>query len=94
MFLKTHPRERSLIRKLLGKTLEDISDSALQPDDFIPILYNPYTLYNGKRWAILYDGDTHVLFYRKSLLKKHNLAPLETCVCIIIDHLSSVLLSL
>jgi multiple sugar transport system substrate-binding protein len=54
------------------------NEAAIQPDDFIPSLYNPYTLYNGKRWAIPYDGDTHVLFYRKSLLKKHNLAPPET----------------
>ncbi|MBP9889067.1 MAG: extracellular solute-binding protein [Leptospiraceae bacterium] len=31
-----------------------------------------------KRWALPFDGDTHILFYRKSLLAKHNLAPPET----------------
>ncbi|MDM8524765.1 extracellular solute-binding protein [Desulfococcaceae bacterium HSG8] len=47
----------------------------IRPDDFIPSLYTPYTLYKGRRWALPYDGDTHVLFYRKSLLKKYDLAP-------------------
>lgn len=50
----------------------------LRPEDFIPSLYDPYTLCQGKRWAVPFDGDTHVLFYRKSLLEKHNLSPPET----------------
>lgn len=50
----------------------------IKPEDFIPSIYNAYSLYNGKRLAIPYDGDTHVLFYRKSLLKKYNLQPPET----------------
>lgn len=50
----------------------------LQPEDFIPSIYNPYTLQNGKRWAIPFDGDTHILFYRKSLLAKYKLSPPET----------------
>ncbi|MEW5957207.1 MAG: sugar ABC transporter substrate-binding protein [Chloroflexota bacterium] len=54
------------------------NETVIQPDDFIDNLYDPYTLYKGKRWAIPFDGDTHVLFYRKSLLEKHNLTPPET----------------
>lgn len=50
----------------------------LQPNDFIPIIYDSYTLQNNRRWAIPFDGDTHILFYRKSLLAKHNLNPPET----------------
>lgn len=50
----------------------------IRPDDFIPSLYAPYTLYKGRRWAVPYDGDTHVLFYRKSLLSKYHLSPPET----------------
>lgn len=50
----------------------------LKPDDFIPSIYDSYTLQNGKRWATPFDGDTHVLFYRKSILAKHNLKPPET----------------
>lgn len=54
------------------------NEASIQPDDFITSIYDPYTLYDGKRWGIPYDGDTHVLFYRKSLLEKHNLTPPET----------------
>lgn len=54
------------------------NDAVLQSKDFIPSFYDPYTLYNGKRWAIPFDGDTHVLFYRRSLLDKYNLTPPET----------------
>ncbi len=50
----------------------------LQPDDFIPSLYDPFSLYKGKRLALPYDGDTHVLFYRKSLLEKHGFLPPQT----------------
>ncbi len=63
------------------KALVDLTDfiasnsQTLDPDDYIPSLYDPYTLYNGRRWAIPYDGDTHVLFYRKSLLAKYNFKP-------------------
>lgn len=54
------------------------NEASIQPDDFITSIYDPYTLYDGKRWGIPFDGDTHVLFYRKSLLEKHNLTPPET----------------
>ncbi len=50
----------------------------LQPTDYITNLYDSYTLYDGKRWSLPFDGDTHVLFYRKSLLNKYNLSPPET----------------
>lgn len=50
----------------------------IKPEDFVPSIYDAYSLYKGKRWAIPYDGDTHLLFYRKSLLKKYMLQPPET----------------
>ncbi len=73
----------------LGKLVEsralfDVTDfiqqnaSLIQPNDFISSLYKPYTLYNGRRWALPFDGDTHVLFYRISLLNKYNLKPPKT----------------
>ncbi len=64
--------------------LEDLTElieqntDILRPDDFISSLYDPYTLYKGRRWALPYDGDTHVLFYRKSIFKKHGFTPPET----------------
>lgn len=46
--------------------------------DLIPHLFDNYTLYRGKRWTVPFDGDIHVLFYRKSLLAKHGLTPPRT----------------
>jgi multiple sugar transport system substrate-binding protein len=50
----------------------------LQPEDFISSLYDAYSLYKGRRWGLPFDGDTHVLFYRKSLLAKYGLQPPDT----------------
>lgn len=62
--------------------LMDITDLASRPEvqaeDFIPSLYDAYSLYQGRRWSLPFDGDTHVLFYRKSLLAKYGLAPPDT----------------
>jgi multiple sugar transport system substrate-binding protein len=46
--------------------------------DLIPHFFDSYTLYRNKRWAVPFDGDIHVLFYRKSLLAKHSLTPPRT----------------
>ena len=54
------------------------NEAVIQPGDFISELYDPYTLVEDKRWAIPWDGDTHILFYRKSLLEKYNLTPPKT----------------
>ncbi|WP_394831163.1 sugar ABC transporter substrate-binding protein [Pendulispora rubella] len=50
----------------------------IKPDDFIPGLFDVYSSYKGRRWALPIDADTHVLFYRKSLLAKHRLTPPDT----------------
>ncbi|MEZ4528609.1 MAG: extracellular solute-binding protein [Desulfobacterales bacterium] len=68
--------EKGVLRDLTAFIEEN--REILQPEDFIPSLYDPYTLYKGKRWALPYDGDTHVLFYRKSLLQKYGFSPPET----------------
>lgn len=47
----------------------------LDTPDFIPHFFDAYTRYRDQRWAVPLDGDVHVLFYRKSLLKKHGLSP-------------------
>ncbi len=52
--------------------------SYLEPEDFIPGIYKAYTLQNEKRYALPFDGDTHVLFYRKSLFEKHKIQPPNT----------------
>jgi len=68
--------EKGVLTDLTGFIEEN--RKILQPGDFIPTLYDPYTLYEGKRWALPYDGDSHVLFYRKSLLHKYGFSPPRT----------------
>ncbi|MGE0082795.1 MAG: ABC transporter substrate-binding protein [Desulfococcaceae bacterium] len=68
--------EKGVLRDLTG--FIEKNRQILQPADFIFSLYDPYTLYKGKRWALPYDGDSHVLFYRKSLLQKYGFSPPET----------------
>ena len=50
----------------------------IQPDDFIPNIYDAYTLWNGRRYALPFDGDTHALFYNKDILAKHGVTPPKT----------------
>jgi multiple sugar transport system substrate-binding protein len=52
--------------------------AVLQPEDYLPALYDVYTEYGGKRWALPFDGDTHLLFFRKSLLNKYGFSPPAT----------------
>lgn len=47
------------------------SDATINKDDFIPSIYDPYTLVNGRRWGLPFDGDTHVLFYNKEILARN-----------------------
>jgi len=74
---------------MLGKlvesgALEDLTQwweenkAALQFDDFVPSIADPYTLIDGKRWALPYDGDTHLLFYNRELLDKYGVKPPTT----------------
>ncbi len=68
--------EKNMISDLTG--FIEKHESILQTDDYIPSIYAPYSLYEGKRYALPFDGDTHLLFYRKSLLDQHGLAPPQT----------------
>jgi len=68
--------EKGVLTDLTGFIEEN--RQVLHPEDFIPSLYAPYSLYKEKRWALPYDGDTHVLFYRKSLLQKYGFSPPQT----------------
>ena len=52
--------------------------AVLQPEDYLPALYDAYTEYGGRRWALPFDGDTHLLFFRKSLLNKYGFPPPAT----------------
>lgn len=60
--------------------IEDLTDYIesnpdIDPSDFIPNLYDIYTSYEGRRYGIPYDGDTHVLFYNKEILERNSVEP-------------------
>lgn len=51
----------------------------VEEDDFIPSIYDPYTLYDDRRWGLPFDGDTHVLFYNTEILERNGITePPET----------------
>ena len=64
--------------------LADITDriaaeeADIDPADFLGALYDAYTLVDGRRYGLPYDGDTHVLFYNKEILDRNGLAPPAT----------------
>lgn len=62
-------------------TVLDVTDR-LEADfdtgDFLKSLYDPYTLSEGRRWGVPYDGDSHVLFYNTELFEKHGQTPPKT----------------
>lgn len=65
------------------KVLADITDKIdadkdLDPADFLGSLYDTYTLVDGRRYGLPYDGDTHVLFYNRTILERNGLAPPKT----------------
>lgn len=59
--------ERNLIIPLDSYT-QKIKDI----DDIIPIYRNLYMKYGGHDYGMVYDGDTHLLFYRSDIFKKYN----------------------
>ncbi|MGH2532765.1 MAG: ABC transporter substrate-binding protein [Thermomicrobiales bacterium] len=54
------------------------NDPDIDPADFIPTIYDVYTLFDGRRWGLPYDGDAHVLFYNTEIFGRHNLTAPET----------------
>lgn len=51
--------------------LEEISDemlAALEPDDIIPLYGEKITAWGDTVYALPYDGDAHMLYYRKDLV--------------------------
>ncbi len=47
-------------------------------DDFIESIYDPYSLYDGSRYALPFDGDAHVLFHNTEILERNGLQPPQT----------------
>ncbi len=41
-------------------------------DDILPVYRNLYMQFDNHDYGMVYDGDTHLLFYRKDIFKKYN----------------------
>ncbi|MFZ4510237.1 MAG: ABC transporter substrate-binding protein [Candidatus Nanopelagicales bacterium] len=41
--------------------------------DFITSIYDPYSLKDGRRYGLPFDGDTHVLFYNEEILQRNGI---------------------
>lgn len=54
------------------------NESVLKTSDFFEVYFDTYTLIDGSRYGIPYDGDMHVLWYYKPLLEKYGFAAPET----------------
>ncbi|HEY8446033.1 MAG TPA: sugar ABC transporter substrate-binding protein [Thermomicrobiales bacterium] len=54
------------------------SDPDIDPSDFISSIFDVYTLYDGRRWGLPYDGDAHVLFYNTEIFEKLGLSAPQT----------------
>ncbi len=52
--------------------LDTYTNNAKDMDDIIPVYRNLYMKYGGHDYGMVYDGDTHLLFYRKDIFKKYN----------------------
>jgi multiple sugar transport system substrate-binding protein len=56
--------------------IQDLSEwvdgnDAIDVDDFIPSIWEPYSQVDGKTYGLPFDGDTHVLFYNKEILARN-----------------------
>ncbi|WP_028936097.1 ABC transporter substrate-binding protein [Pseudonocardia spinosispora] len=54
------------------------ANPAIDPADFLPSVYDPYTLLNGRRYGLPFDGDTHVLYYNRAVFDRYGVAPPKT----------------
>ncbi|WP_175986726.1 ABC transporter substrate-binding protein [Microbacterium tenebrionis] len=59
-------------------SIQDLTDwidstPSIETDDFIPSIYDPYTLYDGRRYGLPFDGDTHVLFSNTEILERNGI---------------------
>jgi ABC-type glycerol-3-phosphate transport system substrate-binding protein len=43
--------------------------------DFLPSIYDPYTLYQGRRYGLPFDGCQHLVYYNKEILDRYDLQP-------------------
>jgi ABC-type glycerol-3-phosphate transport system substrate-binding protein len=52
--------------------------SGIGVDGYLPSVYDPYTLLDGKRYGLPYDGDVHILFFNAELFDRYKVEPPTT----------------
>lgn len=56
----------------------DANAKRIGVDGYLKSIYDPYTLLDGKRYGLPYDGDIHILFYNAELLDRYGVTPPTT----------------
>lgn len=52
--------------------LDTYTNNTKDMNDILPVYRNLYMKFNEHDYGMVYDGDTHLLFYRKDLFQKYN----------------------
>lgn len=52
--------------------LDQYTQNTKDIDDILPVYRNLYMKFDGHDYGMVYDGDIHLLFYRKDLFEKYN----------------------
>jgi len=52
--------------------LDTYINSSKDIDDILPVYRNLYMKFDGHDYGMVYDGDTHLLFYRKDVFEMYN----------------------
>jgi ABC-type glycerol-3-phosphate transport system substrate-binding protein len=50
----------------------------LKTRDYLPSVYDPYTLFEGRRYGLPFDGCQHLVYYNSELLDRYDLQPPTT----------------
>lgn len=56
----------------------DANGNEIGVGGYLPSIYDPYTLLDGKRYGLPYDGDIHILFYNQELFDRYRVEPPTT----------------
>ena len=56
----------------------DANGDKIGTSGYLKSIYDPYTLLDGKRYGLPYDGDVHILFYNAELFDRYKVTPPTT----------------
>lgn len=60
------------VEKDLLLPLDTYMEKTKDTNDILPVYRNLYMKFGNHDYGMVYDGDTHLLFYRKDIFKKYN----------------------